>query len=78
MSWIALKDRLPNGDQHCVLLFPCQTEMGVLYITSTPDYAIKWGIKHGYTHWKEIEMAPDHDVWEKWQIQKQQRGETHD
>lgn len=62
LKWIPLADYLPTGDEYAVLLYPCNVDCGLKYITSNPQYAIKNGIRHGYTHWAEFELAPDHDT----------------
>lgn len=66
-QWKDLATDPPTGEEHCVLLFPCKTDVGILYITSNPYYAIKHGIDQGYTHWAEVEHAPTHDEWIRWQ-----------
>ena len=67
MKWNDLKTNPPTGKEHAILLFPCRTDCGLLYITSNPHYAIKNGVKAGYTHWAEIEFAPTHAYWAEWQ-----------
>lgn len=67
MTWYDLKTSLPTGDEYAVLLFPCQTDCGLLYITSNPSYARINAIKHGYTHWAKIDHAPEHEKWIQWQ-----------
>ena len=67
MVWKDLKTNPPTGKEHAILLFPCRTDCGLLYITSNPHYAIKNGVKNGYTHWAEIELAPTHAYWAEWQ-----------
>lgn len=68
MIWRCLETDPPTGD-HPVLLFPCRTDCGILYITSNPVYARVNAFKNGYTHWAEIELAPDHDKWTRWQAE---------
>ena len=69
MKWIALEDELPKIEEHyCVLLFPCKTDVGILYITSNVEYARgPYAQQAGYTHWAAIELAPTHDKWDQWQ-----------
>ncbi len=69
MKWIALDDELPKHEEHyCVLLFPCKSDVGLLYITSNVDYARgPFARQAGYTHWAAIELAPTHDQWDQWQ-----------
>lgn len=69
MKWIALDDELPKVEEHyCVLLFPCKTDVGILYITSNVEYARgPYAKQAGYTHWAAIELAPDHEALVKWQ-----------
>lgn len=67
MLWRELATDPPSGDEYCVILFPCKSDVGVLYITSNPQYAIKRGVEAGYTHWSDITLAPTHDEWVKWQ-----------
>lgn len=67
MEWKDLKTNPPTGKEHTILLFPCRTDCGLLYITSNPHYAIVNGVKNGYTHWAEIEFAPTHAYWSEWQ-----------
>lgn len=69
MKWIALEDELPNREEHyCVLLFPCKSDVGILYITSNVEYARgPFAKQAGYTHWAAIELAPDHQKWQDWQ-----------
>jgi len=68
MKWIALEDQLPEVDEHyCVMLFPCQTDVGILYVTSNVHYARQTALAQGYTHWAAIELAPDHQKWIDWQ-----------
>lgn len=68
MQWRDLLTDPPSGKEYCILLFPCKTDVvGKLYITSNPHYAIKKGIKSGYTHWADPGLAPTHDEWVKWQ-----------
>ena len=67
MEWRDLKTDPPTGKEHAILLFPCKTDCGLLYITSNPHYAIKNGVLNGYTHWAEIEFAPTHAYWTEWQ-----------
>jgi len=69
MKWISLDEKLPNVEEHyCVLLFPCKTDVGILYITSNVEYARgPYAKQAGYTHWAAIELAPNHDELVKWQ-----------
>jgi hypothetical protein len=67
MQWNDLKTNPPTGSEYAIILFPCKSDCGILYTTSNPQYAIKHGIESGYTHWAEIELAPDHDKWTEWQ-----------
>ena len=67
MEWKDLKTNPPTGKEHAILLFPCRTDCGLLYITNNPHYAIKNGVKNGYTHWAEIQFAPTHAYWSEWQ-----------
>lgn len=69
MEWKDLKTNPPTGKEKVILLFPCRTECGLLYITSNPHYAIKNGVKNGYTHWAKFEFAPTHAYWAEWQEQ---------
>jgi len=67
MKWNDLKTNPPTGDEYAIILFPCKSDCGILYSASNPHYAIKHGIRQGYTHWADIELAPDHDKWHEWQ-----------
>lgn len=67
MIWRDLKTDPPTGSEYCILLFPCKSDVGILYTTSNPHYAMKQGIRQGYTHWAEFELAPTHDEWVRWQ-----------
>lgn len=67
MIWRDLKNDPPTGKEYCILLFPCKSDIGILYITSNPHYAIKHGADQGYTHWAEFDLAPTHDEWVRWQ-----------
>lgn len=62
-----LKEDPPTGKEYCVVLFPCRTDCGNLYITSNPKYARANGLKAGYTHWFELPLAPNHDELVRWQ-----------
>lgn len=59
--WRDLKNDPPTGDD-CVVLFPCISDVGIMYSSSNPEYARVNGLKHGYTHWMPIERHPDHDA----------------
>jgi hypothetical protein len=61
-NWQSLKDNPPNPKEHyCVLLFPCISDVGIIYTTSNVDYAIgPYAIEAGYTHWMPVEKHPDH------------------
>lgn len=65
--WRDLKSDPPTGEEYCVLLFPCKTDCGLLYITSNPQFAITNGAKQGFTHWCDVELAPAHIEWQEWQ-----------
>lgn len=67
MHWYDLATEPPTDNEHAVLLFPCKTDCGLLYITSNPIYARLNGVKHGYTHWARIQPAPTHRYWNEWQ-----------
>lgn len=67
MIWYDLKTEPPSDDEYVVLLFPCKTDCGLMYITSNPVYARVNGVKNGYTHWARIHPAPEHHYWEEWQ-----------
>ena len=67
MIWYDLKTNPPQDDEYAVLLFPCKTDCGLLYITSNPTFARINGYKNGYTHWARIQKAPTHHYWDKWQ-----------
>ena len=67
MIWYDLKIEPPSDDEYAVLLFPCKTDCGLMYITSNPVYARVNGVKNGYTHWARIHPAPEHHYWEEWQ-----------
>ena len=67
MKWNDLITNPPTGNEYAIILFPCKTDCGILYNASNPHYAIKHGVSQGYTHWAEIELAPDHDKWNEWQ-----------
>lgn len=67
MEWNDLKTNPPTGNEYAVVLFPCRSDCGILYTMSNPHYAIKNGADNGYTHWSEIELAPDHDALVEWQ-----------
>jgi hypothetical protein len=67
MKWNDLITNPPTGNEYAIILFPCKTDCGILYNASNPHYAIKHGASQGYTHWAEIELAPDHDKWNEWQ-----------
>jgi hypothetical protein len=67
MKWNDLITNPPTGNEYAIILFPCKTDCGILYTASNPHYAIKYGVTQGYTHWTEIELAPDHDKWNDWQ-----------
>jgi hypothetical protein len=67
MEWNDLKTNPPTGNEYAVILFPCKSDCGILYTASNPHYAIKNGVSSGYTHWAEIQLAPDHDKWQDWQ-----------
>lgn len=66
-NWKKLEDELPTGDEYAVLLFPCKTDCMLLYTVSNPQYAKKTALDHGYTHWCEFNLAPDHKALEEWQ-----------
>ena len=67
MIWYDLKTEPPSDDEYAVLLFPCKTDCGLMYITSNPVFARVNGVKNGYTHWARIHLAPGHHRWEEWQ-----------
>ena len=67
MNWRDLKSDPPTGEEYCVILFPCKTDCGLLYITSNPQFAIINGFNQGFTHWCEVELAPTHNQWQEWQ-----------
>ena len=67
MKWNDLITNPPTGNEYAIILFPCKTDCGILYNASNPHYAIKHGVSQGYTHWADIELAPDHDKWNEWQ-----------
>ena len=75
MKWNDLKTNPPTGKEYAVILFPCRSDCGILYIASNPHYAIQNGVEAGYTHWTEIELAPTHTYWDEWQegIQYQEK-----
>lgn len=49
--WRDLNTDPPTGDEYAVLLFPCRTDCGLLYIVSNPQYAKGEFAKQRYTHW---------------------------
>lgn len=57
-EWHLLAERLPEGDR-AVQLFPCITDIGILFVVSNPDYARINALSDGYTHWAEIARLPD-------------------
>ena len=57
MIWRDLKTDPPTGDR-CILLFPSLSDVGHLYSVSNPDYARINGLRHGHTHWADIEPHP--------------------
>jgi len=61
MIWRDLKTDPPTGED-CVILFPCISDVGIMYIASNPEFARANALKHGYTHWAAIERHPDHDA----------------
>lgn len=68
LVWKDLKTDPPTGDEYCVLLFPCKTDCGLLYITSNTDYARgQYALDAGYTHWAEFNLAPTHAEAQAWQ-----------
>lgn len=67
MIWYDLATEPPADDEYAVILFPCQTDCGLLYTSSNPTYARVNGVKHGYTHWARIQPAPGHRTWVEWQ-----------
>ena len=67
MLWRELETDPPSGNEYAIILFPCKTDCGLLYIISNPHYAIKHGVNNGYTHWTEFQLAPDHDKLVSWQ-----------
>lgn len=67
MIWRDLETDPPSEDLYCVILFPLKSDVGILYNCSNPEFARVNGVKHGYTHWMEFSLAPDHDKWVKWQ-----------
>jgi hypothetical protein len=67
LTWRDLITDPPTGKEYAVLLFPCKTDCGILYVTSNPQYAIVNAAKQGYTHWCEFKLAPTHDQWQEWQ-----------
>lgn len=62
MEWRDLKTDPPTGGD-VVLLFPCISDVGILYTASNPEYARINALKQGYTHWAAIERHPDHEKW---------------
>ena len=74
MPWRDLATDPPTGNEHCVLLFPCRSDVGIFYITSNPYYAMQHGVEQGYTHWAEIELAPTHDEMVRWQDEINQKN----
>ncbi len=66
-NWRDLKTDPPTRDEYCVLLFPCITDCGILYTVSNPEYAKYTAPSHGYTHWCKVELAPTHDIVERYQ-----------
>lgn len=56
-EWRDLKTDPPQGDR-LVILFPCISDVGILYTTSNPDYARLNGTKNGYTHWTYFDPHP--------------------
>ena len=67
MRWRSLKDDPPSTQEYAVLLFPCKSDVGILYTVSNPHFARKNGLKAGYTHWASFELAPTHYEWQRWQ-----------
>lgn len=67
IEWRDLETDPPTGDEYAVMLFPCKTDVGLLYIVSNPYYAKANGLENGYTHWAEFNLAPTHQQWVKWQ-----------
>ena len=67
MHWRDLATDPPTGNEHCVLLFPCKSDVGILYSVSNPYWAMQHGVNNGYTHWAEFDHAPTHGEWIKWQ-----------
>lgn len=66
--WRDLEKDPPTDEEYCVILFPCKTDCGLLYVTSNPKYARgPIAIQMGYTHWCKVPLAPDHDKWVEWQ-----------
>jgi hypothetical protein len=59
--WRCLKTDPPTGDD-CVVLFPCISDVGIMYVASNPEYARENAVKHGYTHWMSILRHQDHDA----------------
>ena len=59
--WRDLKTDPPTGDEE-VVLFPCISDVGILYTASNPEYARLNAAKHGYTHWAPLARHPDHDA----------------
>lgn len=58
MIWRDLKTDPPERPGRCILIFPLICDVGHVYTVSNRDYAAVNGVKHGYTHWAEIEPAP--------------------
>lgn len=67
MIWRSLKDDPPTGKEHCVILFPVRSDIGIPYTASNAVYAKLRGLEAGYTHWALIEPAPGIDEFEEWQ-----------
>ena len=65
--WRDLNTDPPTGNEYAVLLFPCRSDCGVLYVVSNPHYARGEYAKQRYTHWAEFELAPSHDELVAWQ-----------
>lgn len=63
--WRDLKTDPPSGNEYAVLLFPCLSNVGILYRASNLQYAIHTAIHHGYTHWMEFDLHPNHNVVEE-------------
>jgi len=59
--WKSLKDNPPEINDTPILIFPCITDVGHKITVSNRDFAIKNGLKQGYTHWAEIILPDNYD-----------------